>query len=74
MNVETKHTVILRSSGYSPPWEFFKHCANEKKGIPGVICIVCYVVLAHPSEYGTTSMGKHLATKTHKAELNKSTE
>jgi hypothetical protein len=32
------------------------------------------VVLAHPSEYGTSSVGKHLKTKAHKAELNQLTE
>jgi hypothetical protein len=71
MNVERKCNIIWKSSGYSLAWWFFKHCPNEKNGIPGIICIAFYVVLAHPSEYGTSSMGKHLATKMYKAELNK---
>jgi hypothetical protein len=36
--------------------------------------MVCYVVLAHPSEYETSSIGKHLTKKAHKAELYKLTE
>jgi hypothetical protein len=74
MNVETKHNIIWKSSAHSPAWRFFKPCVNEKNGIPGITCIVCYVILAHSSEYGINSIGNHLATKMHKAELNKLTK
>jgi len=36
--------------------------------------ISCYEVLCHPSEHGTSSMGKHLLEKTHIAKSNKLTE
>jgi hypothetical protein len=36
--------------------------------------IVCYQFLVHPSENGTSTMGKHLSSKGHKAQLEKLTE
>jgi len=41
---------------------------------PGIICIVCQHVLCHPSEHGTSSMGKHMLAKAHIAKLNTLTE
>jgi len=38
------------------------------------MCIVCHQVLRHPSEHGTSSMGKHLLAKPHIAKLNELTE
>jgi len=40
---------------------------------PDIICIVCHQVLRHPSEHGTSSMGKHLLAKAHIAKLNELT-
>jgi hypothetical protein len=41
----------------------------EENGSHGIICIVCHQVLRHPSEHGTSSMGKHLLAKAHIAKL-----
>jgi len=38
------------------------------------MCIVCHQVLCHPSEHGTSSMGKHLLGKAHITKLNELTE
>ena len=49
------------------------HCGIEETGIPRIICIVCHQVLYHPSEHGTSPMGKHLLAKAHLAKLNEVT-
>jgi len=46
----------------------------EETGCPGIICIICHPVLRHPSEHGTSSMGKHLLAKAHIAKSNELTE
>jgi len=46
----------------------------DENGIPGIKCIKCHQVLRHPSEHGTSSMGKHLLAKAHIAKLNELTE
>jgi len=46
----------------------------EENGSPGMIGIVSHQVLCHPSEHGTSSMGKHLLAKWHISKLNKFTE
>jgi hypothetical protein len=46
----------------------------EENGSPGIICIVCHQVLHHPSEHGTSSMGKHILAKAHIAKLNELTK
>jgi hypothetical protein len=74
MNVETKTTIVWSGSRHAAAWRFYKHCAKTENGCPGIICIVCNTVLVHPSENGTSTMAKHLQSKTHKAELNKLTE
>jgi hypothetical protein len=74
LKVVTKNKIVWNSSRHASAWRFFKHCANAQTGSPGVICIVCYQVLTHPSENGTSTMGKHLLTKGHKAKLNELTE
>ena len=73
MKVETKHAIVWKSSRHASAWRFFRHCAIAENGNPGVICIVCHQVLSHPSENGTSTMGKHLLTKSHKAKLNELT-
>jgi len=45
-----------------------------ENGSPGIKCIVGHQVLRHPSEHGTSSMGKHLLAKAHIAKLNELTE
>jgi hypothetical protein len=36
--------------------------------------MVCHKVLPHPSEHGTSSMGKHLLAKAHISKINESRE
>jgi len=43
-------------------------------GSPGIIGIVCYQVIRHSSEHGTSSIGNHLLAKAHIAKLNELTE
>jgi len=74
MNVGSKHAVAWKNSRHAPSWRFYSHCGTEETGSPGIICIVCYQVLRHPPEHGTSSMGKHLVAKAHIAKLNELTE
>jgi hypothetical protein len=52
----------------------YLHCRIGQTGSPGIIFIVCYQVLRHPSEHGTGSMGKHWLTTAHIAKINELTE
>jgi len=74
MNVGSKWPIAWNNSRHVPSWRFYWHCAIQETGSPGIICIVCHQVLRHPSEHGTSSMGKHLLAKAHIAKLNKLTE
>jgi len=74
MNVGWKRPIAWKNSGHAPSWRFYLHCGIEETGSPGIRCIVCHQVLRHPSEHGTSSMGKHLLAKAHIAELNELTE
>jgi len=74
MNVGLKRTIAWNASRHEPSWRFYLHCGIEECGSPGIICIVCHQVLRHPSEHGTSSMGKHLLAKAHIAKLNELTE
>jgi len=74
MNVGSKWPIAWNNSRNVPSRRFYWHCAIEETGSPGIICIVCHQVLRHPSEHGTSSMGKHLLAKAHIAKLNKLTE
>jgi len=49
-------------------------CGIEDNSSPGIICIVCDQVLCHPSEHGSSSIGKHLLAKEHIAKFNELTE
>ena len=73
-NEGSKWHFAWNNSRHAPSWRFYLHCAIEESGSPGIICIVCHQVLRHPSEHGTSSMGKHLLAKAHIAKLNKFTE
>jgi len=70
MNVGSRRLIACNNSRHAPSWRFYLHCGMEEKGSPGIICIVCHQVLCHPSEHGTSSMGKHLLAKAHIAKLN----
>jgi hypothetical protein len=73
VNVGSKWPIAWNNSRHAPSWRFYLHCGIEETGSPGIICIVCHQVLRHPSEHGTSSMGKHLLTKAHIAQLNELT-
>jgi hypothetical protein len=74
MTVGSKLLIAWNCSWYAFSWGFYLHCGIEETGSPGFICIVCYQVLHHPSEHGTSSKAKHLLATAHIANLNKSTE
>jgi len=74
MNEDSKRTIAWNNSRHAPSWRFDLHCGIAGTGYPGIICIMCHHVLRHPSEHGTSSMGKHLLPKAHIAKLNESTE
>ena len=74
MNVASKHHIAWNNSTHQSSWWFYLHCGTEETGSPGIIYIICYQVFHHPSEHGTSSMGKHSLPKAHIAKLNKSTE
>jgi len=74
LNVGLKCSIAWKNSRHAPSWRFYLHCGIEETGSPGIICIICHQVLHHPSEHGTSSMGKHLLAKAHIAKLNELTE
>jgi len=74
MNVDSKRPIAWNNSRHSPSWWFCLHCGIEDTGSPGIICLINHHLLRHPSEHGTSSMGKHLLKKAHIAKLNESTE
>ena len=74
MNRDSKRPIAWNNSRHAPSWRFYQHCRIEQTGSPSVICIVCHQVLSHPSEHGTSSIGKHLLGKAHIAKLYEVTE
>jgi hypothetical protein len=74
MNVGSKQPIDWNDSRYAPSAQFYLHCGMGVNGSPGIICMVCYQVLRHPSEHGTSSMGKYLLAKAHITKLNGLTE
>jgi len=74
MNEGLKWPIAWNNSRHALSWRFYLHCRIEGTGSPGIICIICQQVLRHPSEHGTSSMGKHLFAKAHIAKLNELTE
>jgi hypothetical protein len=74
MNVGSKQPIGWNNSRCAPSWRFYLHCGMEENGSPGIIYIVSHQVLRHPSEHGTSSMGKHLLAKAHIAKLNELAE
>jgi len=65
MNIRSKVPPALNNSSHSSSWQFYLQCRFEETGSPGIICIVCYQALCHPSEHGTSTMGRHLLAKAH---------
>jgi len=74
MTEGSKWPIAWNNSRHALLWRFYLHCGIEETGSPGIICLVCHQVLPHPSEHGTSSMGKHLLAKAHIAKLNELTE
>jgi len=74
MNVGSKWPIGWNTSRHSLSWRDCSHCTIEETGSPGIICIVCHQVLCHPSDHGTSSMGKHLRAEAQIAKLNELTE
>jgi hypothetical protein len=62
-NLSSKHPIAWNNSRYESSWQVYLHWGIEETGSPGIICIFCHQALCHPSEYGTSSMGKHLLAK-----------
>jgi hypothetical protein len=73
MNVRSKRPIAWNYPRDAPLWRFCLHSGIEETGCLGIICIVWHQVLRHPSEHGTSSMGKHLLAKEHIAKLNELT-
>ena len=74
MNIGSKWPIACNNSRHLPSWQYNLHCRIEETSSPGIICIICHQVLRHPSEYGTSSMGKQLMAKAHIAKLNELTD
>jgi len=74
IKVGSKQLIAWNASRHVPLGRFYLHCGIEESGSPGIIGIVCHQVLRHPSEHGTSSIGKHLLAKAHIAKLNELTE
>ena len=69
MNIGLKRPVAWDNSRLAPSWRFNLHHGIEDTSSPDIICIICHQVLHHPSEHGTSSMGKHLQASAHIAKL-----
>jgi len=63
MNEGSIQPIAWKNSRHAPSWRLNSHYGIEETGSPGIICIVCHQVLRHPSEHGTSAMGKHLLAK-----------
>ena len=74
MNVGSKWPSAWHNSRHEVLWRLYLHCRIEETGSPGIIYIVCHQVLHHPSEHGTSSMGKHLLAEAHIAKWNEFTD
>jgi len=73
-NIGCKQSIAWKNSRHAPSWRFYLHCGIEETGSPDIICICCHQVFYHPSDHGTSSMGKHLLAKEYIAKLNELTE
>jgi len=74
MNVCSKCPIAGYKSRLASSWRFYLHHGIEETGSPGMIYVICHHVRHHPSEHGTSSMGKHLLAKAHIAKLIELTE
>jgi hypothetical protein len=74
INVVSKRPLQRNNSRHSSSWRFYLHCGSVASGSPETISIICHQVLRHPTEHGTSSMGKDLLAKAYIAKWNKATE
>jgi len=74
MDVASKCSVAWNNSGSGSSSWYYLHCGIEGSTIRDIICVVFHQVLRHPSEHGTSLMGKHFVGKAHIAKLNKSSQ
>ena len=74
MNVGSKRPIACNDYRYVGLWRFNLHCGIAETGSPAIQCIISHQGLHHPSEHGTSSMGKHLRAKAHIAKFNELTE
>jgi hypothetical protein len=65
MNLRSKRPIAWNQSRHAPSWRFYSHCGIEGTGTTGIISIICHQVLRHPSQLGTSSMGKYLLATGH---------
>jgi len=74
INIGLKGPIAWNNSSHAPLCRSYLHCEIEETGHPDIRCIVCHQVLHHPSEHGTSSVGKHLLAKAPIATSNDLTE
>jgi len=74
MNVGSKCLIAWDNSRHAPSWRFYLHFGIEDPGSPGIISIICHQVLRHPSEHGTSSIGKYFLGKAHITKSNELAE
>jgi len=74
INVGSRRVIEWNNSRHTSSWRFCLHFEMDETGSPGIICIVSHQVFRHPSEHGTSSMGKHLLAEAHIAKLHELTE
>jgi hypothetical protein len=73
INIGSKRPIGWKNSRHLPAWRFYVDCGIEESGSPVMISIICHQVFRHPSEYETSSMGKHVLPKARIAKVNKLT-
>jgi len=74
MNVSLEWPSTWNHSRHAPSWRYYLHCCIGDTGSPAIICIIYHQVLRHPSEHGTSSIGKYLLPKAYMTKLNELTE
>jgi len=70
INVGSKQLIASNPSGHATSWWRYLHSRIDMTGSPGILYIICHQVLCHPSEHGTSSMGKYLWAKAYITMLN----
>jgi hypothetical protein len=74
MKISSKQPIAWNDSRHAGSWQVHLYCGLEQSSSPGIVCIICHQVLRHPSEHGTSSMGKYLLAKAQIAKLSEITE